>query len=898
MEFRNAKRSALLSFAPIAVFYIFIALVLLYLIYPHIYLLKKEVLITLTIFAFWRYGWMLLNYTRALIYRFYAYPKYKHKIAQMPENFRYPKHLYFMIPSYKEEPWVSVETFRSILNEVQSIPSDITIVVATAKKEEDALIAQMFKAHKCEKNIDLIFQHQNRGKRIAMGHALRTISRKHEKLGLNDPNSVTIFMDGDSYMEEGFLQKLLPFFALDRKIGAVTTNESAFIDSNSKWYKEWFKLKFGQRHIQFQAHSLSKKVMTLTGRLSAYRTEIVVKEEFIKIVENDILIHPLYGKFRFLMGDDKSTWFYLLKNRYDMLYLPDVLCYSLESRDGNFLELSRSLPFRWNGNTLRNNSRALALGMKTVGFYIWFVILDQKLNMWTSLVGIVSAVILGIFKSFYYLLFFIVWMLFVRVFQLFVIALGGHPVSLYSLPIMLYSQWVGALVKIDAYYDLANQKWSKNGEVQSSDVNIDMIKHPLVKVTPKILKYSSFTTFVFLMVISHGVLYIPKLNAFSQSKLKNIKYSENEQIVDLAAYGVGVKNSKNNAKIINNIIKSFHGKFLLLKLPEGKIDIYEPIIIDKSNITLQGRGKGLTHIISHLKKPFDAAIQIKGLKMQRIGYLGDNIVKGSSIFKIDLEKNKIPSTYLLVRQPNSDAFLKKLGSIKWNKKYPYLRQQIVKVVSFDTKENLVYTKKPILLDFDSHLSEIYICNMVSNVHLRDFKISQNVPNKNIDDYSFVYKNKLPDFEIDAVQFDYVSKSSIRNVEILNSGRNTLVFENSYDILADGVIINKSWNKGKGGNGYFRIARTYHSEVKNCNISNIRHLVLQWSSAGNHLHHLNMGVDLNFHGGFSHDNKVEYITFNIPKKHPWKSIEHTPKNAKWAPPDGQNSINMKTIKIVE
>jgi len=898
LEFRNAKRSALLSFIPIAVFYITIALVLLYLIYPQIYLLKNEVLITLTIFALWRYGWMLLNYTRALIYRFYAYPKLKQQIARLPKHLRYPKHLYFMIPSYKEEPWVSVETFRSILNEIRTIPSDITIVVATARKEEDALIAQMFKAHKSEKHIDLIFQHQKKGKRIAMGHALRAISRKHEKLGLNDPNSVTIFMDGDSYMEEGFLQKLLPFFALDKNLGAVTTNESAFIDSNSKWYKEWFKLKFGQRHIQFQAHSLSKKVLTLTGRLSAYRTDIVVKEDFIKIVENDILIHPLYGKFRFLMGDDKSTWFYLLKNRYDMLYLPDVLCYSLESRDGNFLELSRSLPFRWNGNTLRNNSRALALGAKTTGLYIWFVILDQKLNMWTSLVGIVSAVVLGIFKSFYYLLFFIVWMLFVRVFQLFVIALGGHPVSLYSLPIMLYSQWMGALIKIEAYHDLANQKWSKNGEVQSSDVNIDMIEHPLVKITPKIIKYSSFAVFIFLMVVSHGVLYIPKLNAFNQSKLENLKYSENRQVIDLAAYGVGAKNSKNNAKIINEIIEKFHGKSLLLKLPQGKIDIYEPIIIDKSNITLQGKGKNLTHIVSHLKKPFEAAILVRGSKMQKIGHLNDSIAKGSSIFKIDLDKNKIPSTYLLIRQPNSDDFLKKLGSMKWNKKYPYLRQQIVKVVSFDAKESLLYTKKPILLDFDAHLSEVYTCDMISNVHLRDFKISQSVPGKNIDDYSFVYKNKLPDFEIDGVMFDFAAKSSIKNVEILNSGRHALVFENSYDLLAENLVIDKSWNKGKGGNGYFRITRTYHSEVKNCNISNIRHLVLQWSSAGNYLHHLNMSVDLNFHGGFSHDNKIEYIRFDIPKKHLWKAIEHTPNDAKWAPPDGQNSINLKTIKIVE
>ena len=894
MKYRNGKKSALLSFIPVGAFYISIALVLLYLIYPKISLLKNHILITLTIFAMWRYGWMLLNYARAFIYRFYAYPKLKQKIEALPESLRYPKHLYFMIPSYKEEAWVSIETFRSILTEVESIPSDITIVVATAEDEEDAIIAQMFKAYKGDKKIDLVFQHQNSGKRIAMGHAIRSIARRHQSNGLDDPNSVTIFMDGDSYMEDGFLKKLLPFFAIDKNLGAVTTNESAFIDSDLSWYKEWFNLKFGQRHIQFQAHSLSRKVMTLTGRLSAYRTEIIVKEDFISLTENDILIHPLFGKFRFLMGDDKSTWFYLLKNKFDMLYLPDILCYSLESRDGDFLELSRSLPFRWNGNTLRNNSRALALGMRTTGIYIWFVILDQKLNMWTSLVGVFSAIILGIFKSIYYLLFFIVWILFVRVFQMLVISLGGHPVSLHTLPIMLFTQWMGAFIKIDAYHDLANQKWSKGGEVQSSDTNTDMIKHPLAKVIPKVLKYSSLVAFIFVLMVSHGVFYIPRLNAFNQDKPQNIHYVEDTRTINLKELGVGKKGSKDNAKIINSLIKKFDGKSLILQLPAGEIDIYEPIIINKDNITLKGEGKNRTKIISHLKKPYTSAIHVLGKKVKKIGYLKEDITKGNSIFKLELYKNKIPSPYLLIREPNSKKFLKSLGAKRWNKKYPYLRQQIVKMVNFDINNTLVYTKKSITLDLSASNSEVYSLSMITNVHLKDFQITQIVPNADINKYSFVYENELPKFQVDAVRFDYVSQSSIENVKILNSGRHALVFENSYSLLANGLTIDKSWNKGKGGSGYLRVARTYHSEIKNSDIFNIRHLVLQWSSAKNHLHHLNMTVDLNLHGGYTHDNQIDNITFYIPTQHCWDAIEHTPSDARWAPPDGKNFIDKGTI----
>jgi glycosyltransferase Alg8 len=461
---------------------------------------------------------------------------------------------------------------------------------------------------------------------------------------------------------------------------------------------------------------------------------------------------------------------------------------------------------------------------------------------------------------------------------------------------MLYTQWLGALIKIDAYHDLANQKWSKGGEVQSSDINTDMIKHPLVKVIPKVVKYSSLTAFIFILMLSHGVFYIPKLNAFNHVKYEKIKYNENEQIVDLRKLGVGVKGCTDNAKIINNIIDSFKGSSLILQLPEGHIDIYEPIVINKSNIIFKGKGKSRTIIISHLKKPHIAAIQVLGSKFKKIGYLSENIIKDGSIFKLDLNKNKIPAQYLLIREPNSKKFLNTLGAKKWNKKYPYLRQQIVKVARYNPKEHLVYTAKPLLVDLSANFTEVYSLDIVENVHLKDFSVTQIVPDADINEYSFVYENKLPDFQVDAVRFDYASYSSIENVKIKNAGRHALVFENCYSVLADGLTIDGSWNKGKGGSGYLRVARTYHSEIKNSEIFNIRHLALQWSSAKNHIHDLNMSVDINLHGGYTHDNQIDNIVFFIPKLHHWSAIEQTPNDAKWAPPDGKNFIDNKTIAI--
>ncbi len=907
MKLRFDRVAALRSWVFPAIVYSSIVILLIYFLYPQFYLLRHEVIIALSFFALWRYGWMFLNYIRALVYAYVYYPRIKKSIEKIPPQYRYPKQLYFMIPSYKEDFWVTVETFRSILSEISTIPSNVTIVVATATKEEDAVIQKMFDAHTLKQKVELIFQHQSQGKRIAMGHALRSIARHYNHHSEYDPNSVTIFMDGDSYMQEGFLKKLLPFFANDAKIGAVTTNEVAYINSKNSWYKDWFNLKFGQRHILFQSHSLSRKVMTLTGRLSAYRTSIVVEEPFISQVENDILISPVHGKFRFLMGDDKTTWFYLLKHGWDMLYLPDLLCISLESRDGKFLELSRSLPYRWFGNTLRNNTRALKLGPWRMGLYIWYAILDQRLIMWTSLVGVSSAILLSLSISFYYILFFIAWVILVRLFQLFVIALGGHKVS-WRMPILIvYTQWIGALIKIKAFYNLSDQKWSKNGDEQKMDHNKDHIKSPLVSLLPKIMMATSMTLFVLVLLLSHNILSLPNFvqidlpsiqapgisTPLDASTVINTTDINQPKVIDLGKKGVSSTN-KNNTQIINNIISSYKGdKELILLLPQGEIPLYHSIVINKSNITLKGVSPQKTKLISYLRSSDKAVIKVQGERLKRLGYIQQPIYKNQSSF-VMLTKKEI-SPYLLVRQSNDSSFLKELGSKKWHKKYPYLRQEIVEVLDKDLNRHKIYTKKPILTEFQPPNSEVIALKMVENITLRDFSIKQIANNDDIKKYRFDYTNRFPDVMVDAISFEYAAKCHVDRVWLLDSGSHSVICDYSYALLLENLYVNGSWNKGKKGNGYVRIARTFYSVLRNSMIKNIRHVTLQWSSSGNHLYDLVLGVDINLHGGYAHDNQIDHIYFDVPKKHKWKPVTHCPKNARWAPPDGQNSVNYKTFK---
>ncbi len=117
---------------------------------------------------------------------------------------------------------------------------------------------------------------------------------------------------------------------------------------------EWHKLRFAQRHINMCSMALSKRVLTMTGRMSMFRASVVTNPEFIADVESDSLMHWRLGRFKFLTGDDKSSWFSLMRLGYDTFYVPDAAINTVEHPpEKSFFKASRKLMYRWCGNNLR-----------------------------------------------------------------------------------------------------------------------------------------------------------------------------------------------------------------------------------------------------------------------------------------------------------------------------------------------------------------------------------------------------------------------------------------------------------------------------------------------------------------------------------------------------------------
>jgi mannuronan synthase len=881
---RFGRREGSQSVIGPGVFYLALAISIGYSFWPYFYFVKNETLITIGLFATWRYSWQVNHYLRALYYRFVTYRRIRRRVQAAARDGVFPEHIFFIIPSYNEEPWVSVETFFSIMSELNRIPSKATLIVATGSDGDDAVISAAYRAHPCHFKVDLVLQRQRRGKRIAMGHALRAVARRYNDKGLDATNSVTIFMDGDSYLESGLFAKTLPLFCLDGALGALTTNELAYINTRSQWYKDWFNLKFGQRHILFQSHSLSRKVLTLTGRFSIFRSSIVVREDFINQIENDILIHPIHGKFRFLMGDDKSSWFYLLKHGWDMLYVPDAICYSLESRDASFIELSTSLPYRWYGNTMRNNGRSLALGWRKVGLFIWICILDQRLSMWTSLVGITGATILAIFKNPVYFPIFIAWILIVRTIQMTVIGFNGHPVSILTIPIMLYNQWVGSIIKIRAFFHLSDQKWSKGKTRQDSSGDSIQIPHLLARFLPRLLMTISYAAFFFVLLLTEQVVMLPSVHALQRPAAAGSGGAQQTQVIEAADCGVIADDGLDDGRIINELIAAA-AEGSIIQLPPGTLDIADPIVVSRSNISIRGSGQERTVLLSRMRASAGAVVEVAGGFGRKLGPLAADAPIRSSIIEFQDTDHPIePGDILLLRRPNDESFFDSIDSRRWRKDLPIIRQSMVQVTDYRNR-NLIYLDQELDIDYPGRQTTLIKPDLVRGVSISDLTIMQDIPGQQVEAVKHLYENPFPDYQLDLLRFIWTAGCTVNNVSLLWAGRHSLVFENSFGNTARDLTVIGAWNKGKQGSGYIRFARAFKCRLSDSLVKDIRHITLQWSSAYNVLENIRSSVDINIHGGYPHHNLISRIIFTIPAEHKWEPITQAPLDAGWAPPNG-------------
>lgn len=340
----------------------------------------------------------------------------------------------------------------------------------------------------------IIVRARGTGKRDGLAHAFRALSRQ-----MPLQNSVVGVVDGDTIMLSGCVERAVKMFALLPSVGGLTTNEYCEVEGG-KLVKEWHTMRFVQRHINMCSMALSRRVLTLTGRLSFFRASVMTDPEFIRDVEADFLEHWRLGRFQFLTGDDKSSWFSLMRAGWDTFYVPDSHTLTVEHPpDSNFFRATRQLMFRWYGNSLRQNFRATSLlGWERLGAFTLYVLYDQRLSMWTCLMGLTASVAAALLFGVQYLLVYLFWVLLSRTLVTLLFHFSGHPVDALYPFVLYYNQIVGSIMKVYALFHMDQQSWTRQKTTLSNrGVSFDV---RLNRWSSKAMMFSSIA--IFLGVVS------------------------------------------------------------------------------------------------------------------------------------------------------------------------------------------------------------------------------------------------------------------------------------------------------------------------------------------------------------------------------------------------------------
>jgi len=416
--------------------------------------------VVLGVLGIWRFGWWATHAIRSDAWRRVHWPPKRELARKVWETGWRPRRLHIQMTTYKEERAITRLVLISILTQIRREGIPTSIWIGTGSPEDEVNIREVVEAYGADIPDDMaevVFVRQNQpGKRMAIGLILRGMSRWQV-----EADDLVIFMDGDAVYGPDVLEKTLSMFGADPDLQALTTDEEVMCFGPA-WIDKWLTMRFAQRRLAMESHAVSGRVLTLTGRFSVFRAKYIIDPQFIRTIEADHLDHWLWGRFRFLSGDDKSTWYHLLKNRAKMTYVPDACVYTIEIIKGSGLQRMVENFRRWSGNMLRNGSRAIALGPKVVPPFIWWCVVDQRIAMWTMMVSPALA-FFGTLMDPLYMTNVVLWVIASRLFLSAYLWRYAREPDLAWPFILYFNQIINAGVKIYMLFHLAKQKWFNRG---------------------------------------------------------------------------------------------------------------------------------------------------------------------------------------------------------------------------------------------------------------------------------------------------------------------------------------------------------------------------------------------------------------------------------------------------
>ena len=416
----------------------------------------REFVVILGLVGAWRYSWGAVHLGRALYYRGVVFPRWRRAADHLGEAGA-ASHVYILIATYRIRAEATARVYQAAIAEAIRYGRPATIVAGIVETGDQRLIKRIFEQMSPPAEVRLAFvRRPGIGKRHQMACSLRAISR------LRPPrDAAVVFMDGDTLLTPGCLAKSLPFLKLMPDVDAITTDEECIVAN-------------GPRHAGLAQPAVRPAPPddVVDGPVPPPAGDHRADVDLPGRGRDQPRLHrdarerpsrPLAPRATpLLTGEDKSTWYWLLQAGRRMLYLPDVSVVTLEyPLAKGLLPATTKLMLRWFGNMLRGSSRAIALGPRRIGLFVWWCLIDQRLSMWTPLLGPVVAVLFALSKSALFLYAYLLWVAMTRLVQALLLLTARPTISGLYPPLIYFGQVYGALVKTYILFRLDRQRWTR-----------------------------------------------------------------------------------------------------------------------------------------------------------------------------------------------------------------------------------------------------------------------------------------------------------------------------------------------------------------------------------------------------------------------------------------------------
>ncbi len=125
--------------------------------------------------------------------------------------------------------------------------------------------------------------------------------------------------------------------------------------------------------------------------------------------------------------------------------------------------------------------------------------------------------------------------------------------------------------------------------------------------------------------------------------------------------------------------------------------------------------------------------------------------------------------------------------------------------------------------------------------------------------------------VSMVWFEKAENCKLDGCRILQSGNDPIRIRNSRHITCRDNFIDRAFNKGGGGAGYYNLINSHYCLIYKETVRRIRHLSIHLGSSYNVVYGCDLEVDVNFHNGDRGHNLVENNTIKVPNWHSWHCI---------------------------